>query len=191
MRLWLGRSLLEFERLLRDDVKRRQAQAGPRPSELTGKVFVVYCLLLPLTTCSRMKLVEPLAICVPATTPSTSPAFSLPDLSNSCSAVLSISSAPKTWSRRTGCTPQSRFMRLHTAGTWLKAKIRDLGLNFESVRAVLPVSVNTAIAAMSRSSAACATDSQIVSEMDSPRCSLPRRRCKNSSLLLFSSLQLF
>src|SRR5947207_6168686 len=65
--------------------------------------------LLPSTTCSRMKLVEPLAICVPATTPSTSPAFSLPDLSNSCSAVRSISSAPRTWSRRTGCTPQSRF----------------------------------------------------------------------------------
>src|ERR1035438_7542876 len=57
-----------------------------------------------------------------------------------------------------------------------------LGRYFEIMRAVLPVSVNTAMAPIGKSSAEWAIDSQMVSAMESPRCS-PRRRNWKSLLL--------
>src|SRR5439155_6956020 len=74
-----------------------------------------------VTTRKRIKFVEPEAICVPATTPSTLPLFTLPRRSNSCSAADSICSAVSEYPLRTGCTPHNKFMRLQTAGVWLKA----------------------------------------------------------------------
>src|SRR5580698_2244120 len=73
--------------------------------------------LLSVTTCSRMKLVDPDAICVPATTLRTSPTAIRPRDRNACSAAASISSPLWTGACASGWTPHSRFMRLHTAGT--------------------------------------------------------------------------
>ena len=65
-------------------------------------------------------------------------------------------------------------MRLQTGGVWLNAYTSTLGRYLEIRRAVFPVSVKTAIAAMGRSSAACAIDSQIASATD--KCWRCRRR---------------
>src|SRR6266481_971767 len=76
------------------------------------------------TVCRRMKLVEPDAICVPATTPRTSPAFSSPWRNNSTSAVFTMSSIARDGSRRCiGCTPQNRFIRLQIGAVCLNAKM--------------------------------------------------------------------
>src|ERR1700724_2890030 len=61
------------------------------------------------------------------------------------------------------------------------------GRYLEIMRAVLPLSVKTAMAPMGRSSAAWAIDSQMVSAMERPRRSR-RRGCVNSAMLLSASM---
>ena len=59
------------------------------------------------------------------------------------------------------------------------------GRYFEIMRAVLPVSVKTAMAPMGKSSAEWAMDSQMVSATESPRCSRRRRNWTKSSHVAF------
>ena len=61
-------------------------------------------------------------------------------------------------------------MRWITRSTLLSPKMGDLGLYLESWRAVVPVSVKTAMALISRSSAAWAIDSQMVSATERRTC---------------------
>src|SRR4051812_45300442 len=49
-----------------------------------------------VTTCKRIKFVDPEARCVPATTPSTSPTWTRPRSNNSCSAAITMSSEEPT-----------------------------------------------------------------------------------------------
>src|SRR5579872_3746217 len=130
-----------------------------------------------LTTCKRMKLVEPDVCWVPATTPTTSPGATLPNCSNCRSAPCTISSEERAaCGSTTGCTPQSRLRRLPTSGKGVKAKTGTRGRCLEMRRAVLPVSVNTAMARILTSCAACAMDSQMVSAIEKlARCSRRRR----------------
>ena len=102
------------------------AHRGRRPVVRLGEFLFLFrggnsATSSAVTACRRMKLVDPEARRVPATTPRTSPGLRLPRRNSSSSAVETMCSAVRACSCCTGCTPQSRFMRLQTAGTWLKA----------------------------------------------------------------------
>src|SRR5882724_652795 len=112
-----------------------------------------------------MKSVEPDAICVPATTPMTSPIRTRPPWSNTLSASATMLSAESEEPALIGYTPQSRFIQWQTGAVRANAEIGHFGLYLETNFAVCPDCVNTAIAAISKSSAASAMDSQIVSEI--------------------------
>src|SRR5215471_2457209 len=68
------------------------------------------------TTCSRMKLVEPVVVRVPATMAITSPCFTACLDRSSPSARVTMSSASVATSLSTGWTLHIRFRRAHTVG---------------------------------------------------------------------------
>jgi hypothetical protein len=71
-----------------------------------------------------------------------------------------------TLGQRMGVVPHSRLRRLMVTSTGLSAKMGAEGWYFESWRAVTPDSVNSAMPRRSRSSAAWAVASQMVSAME-------------------------
>src|SRR5262249_56552481 len=96
------------------------------------------------------------------------------------SAFATISSALPAGLDNTGFTPHSRFNRAATERSEAKAYVAALGRYSEISRGVVPVSVYTAMARISRSWAAWATDSQMVSEIE--RWRVWRRRCRASGM---------
>ena len=68
-----------------------------------------------------MKFVAPAVLVVPAIRPNTSPGESTCRRSSSCSANSAMSAADSFAGQRSGVTPHSKFMRLHTASIGVKA----------------------------------------------------------------------
>jgi len=71
-----------------------------------------------------------------------------------------------TLGQRMGVVPHSRLRRLIVTSTGERAKMGEVGWYLESCRAVTPDSVNRAMPRRSRSSAAWAVASQMVSAME-------------------------
>src|SRR5437879_565169 len=92
-----------------------------------------------VTVCRRMKLVEPEAWRVPATTPSTSPALSNPRLNSSCSATSTMWSVESARAHLTGCAPQYRLVRWATGESRVEAEMAARRRSLDRMMAELHV----------------------------------------------------
>src|SRR6185437_9039679 len=98
------------------------------------------CAPVP-TTCSRIKFVDPLLLCVPATTAIMSPGCTACCCRRYVSALCTMSSALGVISHDSGDTPHIRLSRAQTVVFAANAKIGAVGRYLEISRAVVPVSV--------------------------------------------------